>query len=283
VAEYKGLICRDGKIHPTFGLNTADTFRASAAGPNVNNMYKHDEELLRFRKCITAEPGQILLEVDYKAHEARVIGMASGDVELIRQTVEKIDIHKKWGGKIVGKTIDQVTAAEKYAGKNQFVFPSIYLAKPYAIAGYFNNVYPVEHFETLQAEFWKEFPGIRQWQKNTLKFYNENGYIEGLSGYRVRGPLTIYQIANFPIQGTAFHLLLDALNRIDQYLIDHHFKTTIINEIHDSILFSAEPSEIEDVIDITTRVMTSKRFDWQTVELDVDWEIGENWLEMSKL
>ena len=283
VTEYKGLIAKDGKIHPTFGLNTADTFRSSAAGPNAQNMYVHDKELSRFRKCVIPEPGQILLEADYKAHEARVIGMASGDVELIRQTIQKIDIHKKWGGRIVGKTMDQVTADEKYAGKNKFVFPSIYLAKAYAIAGYFNNEYPVEHFEALQAEFWREFPGVRQWQKDTLKFYNENGYVGGLSGCRIKGPLTVYQIANYPIQSSAFHILLDAFNRIDQFLIDNNFKTTIISEIHDSLLFSVEPDEFEDVVAITKEIMIQKRFDWQSVPLDIDFKMGDNWFNTEPL
>lgn len=280
IKEYRRLIRSDGKIHPVFWLNTADTFRSSASGPNSQNAYKHDPDKKKFRRIIIPEPGQILLEVDFKAHEARVIGMASGDVNLIDQTVKKIDIHKKWGGKIFSKPIDKVDADMKYAGKNKFVFPSIYGAEPRALCGYFGHKFPIEHFQKLQTEFWNEFPGVRQWQKDNVKFYCENGYIEGLSGFRVHGPLTIYQIYNFPIQGSGFHLLLDAIVRIDDYMIEHHMKSSIINEVHDSIVFSVEPIEFDDVLELATSVMKSKRFSWQTVPLDVDAEMGENWYDL---
>lgn len=283
INEYRRLIYRDGKIHPLFWLNTADTFRSSASGPNSQNAYKHDENKRKFRRIIIPEPGQILLEVDYKAHEARVIGMASGDVNLIDQTVKKIDIHKKWGGKINGVPIDKVDAGMKYGSKNKFVFPSIYGASPRAICGYFGNEFPVEHFDKLQGEFWQEFYGVRQWQKDNVQFYCKNGYIEGLSGFRVHGPLTIYQIYNFPIQGTGFHLLLDAIVRIDDYMIEHHMKSSIINEVHDSILFSVEPSEFDDVIELASSIMKSVRFDWQNVPLDVSVEMGENWYDLQEV
>jgi len=280
IKEYRRLMWADGKIHPLFWLNTADTFRSSASGPNSQNAYKHDPDKKKFRRVIIPEPGQILVEVDFKAHEARVIGMASQDKNLIDQTVRKIDIHKKWGGKIHGVPIDLVDADMKYMGKNKFVFPSIYGATPKAICGYFGNKFPLPHFEKLQAEFWEEFPGVREWQKRNVQFYCENGYIEGLSGFRVHGPLTIYQIYNFPIQGTGFHLLLDALVRIDDYMVEHHMKSTIINEVHDSIVFSVEPDEFDDVIDIATTTMKSVRFPWQNVPLDTDVEMGPNWYDL---
>lgn len=283
IKEYRRLIYPDGKIHPILWLNTADTFRSSASGPNSQNTYKHDENKRKFRRIIIPEPGQILVEIDYKAHEARVIGMDSGDVNLIDQTVKKIDIHKKWGGKIFRVPIDQVSGEIKQLGKNKFVFPSIYGASPKAVCGYFGNKFPVEHFENLQAEFWQEFPGVREWQRKNVRFYCENGYIEGLSGFRVRGPLTIYQIYNFPIQGTGFHLLLDAIVRIDDYMIEHHMKSTIINEVHDSILFSVEPSEFDEVIELASSIMKSVRFDWQTVPLDVSVEMGENWYDLAEV
>lgn len=283
IKEYRNLIQPDGKIHPTFWLNTADTFRSSATGPNSQNTYKHDPEKKKFRRIIIPEPGQILVEFDYKAHEARVIGMASGDKELIRQTVAKIDIHKKWAGKTFDKPIDKVTADEKYSVKNQFVFPSIYGAAPKALWNYFGHKFTLEHFEKLQAEFWEEFPGVRQWQKDNVRFYCENGYIEGVSGFRVHGPLTIYQVYNFPISGPGYHLLQDAINRIDDYMIEHHFKSSIINEIHDSGVFSVEPSEFEDVVELATSTMKSVRFDWQNVPLDVSVEMGENWYDMKEV
>ncbi len=283
IAEYEKLIYSDGRIHSSFNLHTAISFRSSAQGPNSQNMYEHDAELREFRRCIIPEDGQVLLEGDYKGIEVAQIAMTSGDPELIRQVTSNIDFHKKYAGRIIGKSIEEVTDDEKYGGKNGFVFPTFYGSLPPAIAKYFDMKYSIDHLQKIQNEFWTEFAGVKQWQKDTIKFYEEHGYIEGLSGFKVPGPLTIYQIYNMPIQGTAFHLFLDALNRIDKYLIDHNFKSKIINEIHDSLVISADPDEVEDVMKICTEIMTSKRFSWQTVPLRVSWEMGENWFEMSKI
>jgi uracil-DNA glycosylase family 4 len=282
IAEYRRSIHGDGKIHPTFNLHTTPTYRSSANGPNSQNPYKHNKKLMRFRKCYTPEPGYLLLEGDYKAQEIRVIGMMSGDKELIRQIIEGIDMHKKYASKLFEKSIDEVTSDEKYSAKNGFVFPSIYGSKPDAISKYHIKL-PVDHIQKIQDELWDEFHGVREWQLRTIAFYNENGYVEGLSGCKMHGPLTIYQIYNYPIQGPSFHLLLDALNRIDKFMVENGFRSKIINEVHDADLTSTHPDEIDDVIDISNEIMISQRFDWQTVPLQVSWSMGENWYEMEDI
>lgn len=281
INEYRGVIHQDGKIHPTFGLNTADSFRSSAVKPNSMNAYKHDPELKRFRKIFIPEPGQVLVEGDYKSMEIRTIAMASDSYELKRYINNGIDPHKYWASKIFKKPISEISADEKYAGKNGFVFPSIYGSLPPAITKYFGGKFNVEYIKNIQDEFWKELPEVRAWQIKTIEDYYKNGYIEGMSGCRIRGPLSIFQLYNLSIQSTAFHIFLDAINRIDEKMISNKFKSTLINEVHDAGIYSAEPSEIDDLIGLSTEIMTSKRFDWQKdVPLDVDWEIGDNWYDM---
>jgi uracil-DNA glycosylase family 4 len=282
ITEYRRVIHSDGKIHPTFGLNTADSFRSSAVKPNSMNAYKHDPELKKFRRIFIPEPGQVMVEGDYKSMEVRTIAMASGARELIRYISEKIDPHKYWAGKIFKKPVGDIDADEKYAGKNGFVFPSIYGSLPPAIAKYFGGKFSVDYIKKLQDEFWRELPEVRAWQVQTIEDYYKNGYIEGMSGCKIRGPLSIFQLYNLSIQSTAFHVFLDAFTRIDDKLIAGNFKSMAINEVHDAGVYSVEPSEVDDLIGVATEIMVSKRFDWQgNVPLDVDWEIGENWFEMS--
>lgn len=284
ISKQVGLLRRsmypDGKIHPTTNLHTVPTYRSSVTDPPTQNMYKHDAECRSVRRCIIPEPGHVLLEGDYKAHEARNIGMASGDVELIRQTVAKIDIHKKWAGKIWKIPIEQVTSDQKYGSKNGFVFPSIYGSKPKSISKHLEV--DQDFIRSLQEELWAEFTGVREWQRNLIKFYNENGYVEGLSGYRCYGPLTAYRIYNFPIQGQSFHILLAALTEMDNFLINNGFKSRIINEIHDAMIIDTHPDEIEDVIAAGTEIMCRVRWPWMNVPLDVSWETGPNWFDMKE-
>jgi len=61
-------------------------------------------------------------------------------------------------------------------------------------------------------------------------------------------------------------------------------KSQAVGEVHDSILFDMRPDEIEEVVELATEILISKRFDWQRdVPLSVTWEIGENWYEMEEL
>ena len=281
ITEYKRVIHSDGRIHSTFWLNTADSFRSSSTKPNSQNAYKHDPELRKFRRIFLPDLGEILIEGDFKSMEVRTITMASGAKELIRYAVESVDPHKYWAGKIFKKLIEDITADEKYSSKNGFVFPSIYGSMPQAIAKYFGGKFSVDYIKSIQDEFWAELPEVREWQIKTINDYYQNGYIEGMSGCRIRGPLTIFQLFNLPIQGPAFHIFLDAFARIDEFMVSNKFKSKAINEIHDAGVFSAHPSEVDDVIALSTEIMVSKRFDWMgDVPLAVDWEIGENWYDM---
>ena len=61
-------------------------------------------------------------------------------------------------------------------------------------------------------------------------------------------------------------------------------KSEAIIEVHDSITFDTEPEEAEEVIEMATEILCSKRFKWQRdVPLAVEWEIGNSWYEMESL
>lgn len=283
-ANYRKVMDSAFKVHPCYNLNIADTYRSSANDPNIQNVFKHDKELKKFRRCIVPSKGRIILEVDYSGLEVRVIAMASKDVELTRQIQEGVDTHRRWAAEIYQKPQEDITSDERYEAKNGFVFASFYGAVPDSIARQFPTV-PDGHIAGIQQKFWEEFQGVKAWQEQTIRTYVTCGYVEAVSGFRRYGPLTINKLYNTPIQGPAFHLLLDGLGRIYDELDRRGLKTQPIFEIHDSIAFDAVPSEAEEVVDLVTNILCSKRFDWQgDVPLAVEWEIGySSWYDLAKL
>ena len=296
VREWRGLMDPENKLHPTFALNVAETYRSAAFEPNAQNIFKHNEELKKFRRCVIPLPGNIYLEVDYDGAEIRVICMASLDAELLRQInlttqwakdhpeggVNPHDTHYKWAAKIYNKDVYDITKAERSTAKNGFVFPSFYGAVSDSIANKL-QLNP-EHVMAVQKQFWEELHYVREWQLKTKAAYDQYGYVEGMSGFRRPGPLNIEQIYNTPIQGPAFHLLLDGLERIDTALIVDGFKTVASSETHDSITFDADPDEVEDVMEISEAILISKRFDWQgNVPMGVSWEMGTNLYTMKEI
>ena len=282
IEEYKREMDSNGYIHPSYNLNIAESFRSSVNNPQVQNVYQRDEEFRKFRKVFIPRPGNLYLEVDYDGLEVRVIGMASGDPELIRQIVEKVDTHRKWASKIYEKEPDIITSKERYNGKNQFVFPSFYGSTVSSISRSFPEINS-KHIERTQDLFWKEYSAVKDWQNSVLDYYARNGYVTGMSGFKRPGPLSDNQLLNTPIQGPAFHLLLDALWKMDEEMIRRGMKSMMILEVHDSILFDTHPDEIDQVMELAEEILCMKRFDWQTVPLSVSWEMGENWFEMSEI
>jgi uracil-DNA glycosylase family 4 len=267
------------KMHPNFLLIIAESFRSSSREPNSQNWPKRDKYLKTFRKCIVPRYNHIILEVDYSGIEARVICMISDDPELTRQIKADIDIHYRWTSKLLKKTIEEVTKDERSLMKNQFVFPSFYGSTCDAIAN--NTGLPLEHIKVVQGEFWSEYHYVKEWQLKTLADYKQNGYISGLTGFRRFGPLSIEQIYNTPIQGPAFHLLLDGLKRTDKVMIDEGFDTYLYSEIHDSILSDTNVDEVDEYMKLAEGILTSKRFEWQKdIPLAVEWDGGEDFYSL---
>jgi len=275
-------------VHPIFNLHTADTYRSSADSPNIQNVFKHDKELKKFRRIIVPTPGNILIEADYAALEVRVIAMASKDAELTRQIIQGVDTHRRWASEIYRKPEKNITKDERYEAKNGFVFASFYGAQPDSIARRF-PMCPDGHIAYVQDKFWHEFYSVRSWQRYVIEQYRNCGFVEGMSGFRRYGPLTVNKLYNTPIQGPAFHLMLDALIKIEVALAERGLRSRPIFEVHDSVTIDTVPSEAEEVVQIVSAIMTAKRFDWQgIVPLAVEWEVtgyGEknNWYDLQEL
>jgi uracil-DNA glycosylase family 4 len=283
IAEYKRIMDSNGFVHPTYNLNIARSYRSSSDGPNIQNVFKHDKRQIRFRKCIVPVGDNIWLEVDYDGLEVRVIAMVSGDKELARQVKAGVDSHLRWAAKIFQKPEDQISGDQRYRGKNEFIFPQFYGQSEDATARSFPNR-PKELIISLCREFWEEFPGVKEWQNKTIADYKQNGYIELVTGARRPGPLNINKIYNTPIQGPAFHLLLGAANRINKEMKRGTLRTLGRMEVHDSISFDTVPDEMNDVIQLSEKILLAKRFEWQRdVPLSVSWEIGQDWFGLESL
>ena len=74
----------DGRIHPEF-THRPSTFRLSCVSPNLQNIKKRDKEFApRLRKCFTAAPGCVMIEIDLSGIEAVETGWFCGDPNYIR-------------------------------------------------------------------------------------------------------------------------------------------------------------------------------------------------------
>jgi len=256
----------DGRIHPEFPLHLVRTYRSSSSNPNFHNLPKRDKySMALIRGGIIPSPGNCIIEADYGGHEIRIATCYSKDSVMIKELEDKFDTHKYWG--------DQLRVS-RFDGKNAFVFAEIYgsyykaIWKNLVSRGY-NNL-TMLHVQKVEAEFWRRYKATKKFQESLFEFYKNNGYIEMLTGFRCEGFLTRNEIVNYPVQGTAFHLLLWSLNQLTRISKEEGWISKIIGEIHDSILIDACLLEVDHIVQVVKRVMTQdivKAFPWIIVPL----------------
>lgn len=293
------VIHDDGLLHTVYNLAYTATGRLSSESPNSQNYPKR--KFKEIRSTVRAPDDHYILSADYGQIEARVFAMASRDKNYVRSLKEGLDIHMEWATNIsqafpevlkrvandykvkksdfeTQKDFDKVVL-KKFRGdvKNQWVFPLFFGSSVYSCSG--NLQIPPEILMPLSEEFWAAFPDVRKWQRETVKFYEKNGYVETLTGFRRYGPLSYNEIINTPIQGTAAHIVLDAMNVFSDMALQDKSNSHLqpIMNIHDDITFYIPDASIEEDIEIIAEVMCTPRFDFINVPLVAELEAGTDW------
>jgi DNA polymerase-1 len=146
------------------------------------------------------------------------------------------------------------------------------------------------HLKSVEDDFWgNRFMVYDQWKERWWKEYQKKGYFVSKTGFLYRGVMSRNDATNYPVQGSAFHVLLWALieavkNKFKQY----NFRTKIIGQIHDSLVFDVFPPERENVIEVMKKIMEQevrKAMSWIIVPLHADVEIcpvNESWSTKKK-
>ena len=106
--------------------------------------------------------------------------------------------------------------------------------------------------------------------------YIENGYVRTKFGFTRPGIITPNQIINTPTQGTGSGMLTWSANMLLDIARKEKWRTVQNGQVHDSLITSPHPDEIQHVFDTQEYVMTKlirERFDWIIVPLCVEIEM----------
>jgi DNA polymerase-1 len=143
-----------------------------------------------------------------------------------------------------------------------------------------------EHLKKVEENFWGvRFKEYATWKDNWYNDYRKTASFKTLTGFTIGGLMKRNEVINLPVQGAAFHCLLQSLVWIQQHINKYKWKTKIVGQIHDSIIADVCDTELDDYLSIAKEIMTVRLLDkwkWINVPLDVEADVTEidgNWYE----
>ena len=275
-----------GKIHTTFNQALTATGRLSSSKPNLQNIPIRTERGKEIRKAfISSRPDGLIVSADYSQIELRIMAHLSCDTHLIEAFKEGKDVHAITAAKIFGITPEAVTPEQRRIAKTAN-FGIMYGISSFGLSQRLG----ISRSESKQIieDYFANFPAIESYIQDTLSSARESGYVETLFGRRRYLPditsrnATVKALAertavNAPIQGTAADIIKLAMINVADRLDKEGFKSRMILQIHDELLFDAYPEEVESLMRVIKEEM--ENVITLSVPLTVECNYGNNWLE----
>lgn len=294
----KRIVSHDQLIHSKYSSMVAVTGRLAGEDPNPQNWPKRKHKEIRgVVSVVYEEELSWILSADYGQIEFRVVGMASEDPNLVRACWTGYDVHKFWAERIVQvypRVKDWVVSefgvdweekgikTLRQEAKNKWVFPMLFGSSHKSCAIQLHL--PEDTAEKLSNEFWDEFPQVKRWQKKLMDKYRRDLYVETLGGRRRRGAMTLNEVVNLPIQGTAADIVcagMDALS--ERAVLEDRMHLHPRLNVHDDLTFIIPDAVLEPSIDVIVQEMCMPRFDYINVPLVVEVSIGTRWSNQKEI
>ena len=278
---------KTGLIHSSFNQALTTTGRLSSNNPNLQNIPIRTTEGARVREAfVPRESGHVILAADYSQIELRLIAEISKDEGMLDAFINGQDIHSATAAKVFGVAYDQVTKEQRYRAKT-VNFSITYGAGATNLAGQLDI--PRSEAKKIIESYYEQYPGLKSYMTDIVESARANGYVETLMGRRrylrninsgnafVRSGEERNAI-NSPIQGSAADMIKLAMIKIHRALIDGEFKTKMIMQVHDELVFDVPQSELEQVSSIIEDCMKNA-MPGLKVPILVGMDHGANWLE----
>ncbi|MEI8136434.1 MAG: DNA polymerase I [Bacteroidota bacterium] len=276
---------KTNRIHTSFNQVVAVTGRLSSDNPNLQNIPIRTERGRQIRKAfIPRDSEHVLLSADYSQIELRIVASISGDKNMCEAFQLGKDIHTATAAKVFGVAEIDVTKEMRYKAKS-VNFGIIYGQGAFGLAENL-NISRGEAKELIDNYF-KEYSAIKEYMDGEINFARENGYVKTLLGRKrwlrdiTSNNATVRSFAernaiNAPIQGSAADMIKIAMINIYNELQKQNFKTKMLLQVHDELVFDVYKPELEIVKLIIEQLMRNALPLRVPVEVGIG--IGDSWL-----
>ena len=278
---------RTGRIHTSYNQALAATGRLSSNHPNLQNIPIRTPEGAKIRKAfIPRDENHILLAADYSQIELRIIAEISGDEAMLEAFQEGKDIHRATAARVFEVPYEEVTKEQRYRAKT-VNFSIVYGAG----ATNLSQQLEIKRSEAkdLIDQYFRQYQGLQKYMTNIVQEARENGYVSTLMGRRryirdINSKSSLMRsnaeriAINTPVQGSAADMIKVAMINIFDTLEAQQFKTRMILQVHDELVFDVPKEELDVVRPIIEEKMRNA-MPGLKVPILVGVDTGADWLE----
>mgnify|MGYP001190991715 FL=1 len=277
---------KTGRIHTQYMQAVAATGRLSSNNPNLQNIPIRTERGREVRKAfIPKDENYVLLAADYSQIELRIIASLSEEENMINAFKNGEDIHASTAAKVFNVPLDEVTREQRSNAKT-VNFGIVYGVSAFGLSNQ-TDLSRSEAKELIDT-YYETYPKLKAYMSAQVDFAREHGYVETVLNRRrylkdinsrnamVRSGAERNAV-NAPIQGSAADIIKLAMINIHKRFEKENFKSKMLLQVHDELVFDAHKDELETIRPIIKHEMENAFK--MSVPLDVEMGIGENWLE----
>ena len=279
---------KTGRVHTTYGQAAVVTGRLNSNNPNLQNIPIKTERGREIRKAfIPRDENHVLVSADYSQIELRIVAALSGDAVMCEAFRQNKDVHTATAAKVYGVEEEAVTKEMRRKAKS-VNFGIIYGQGAFGLAE--NLGISRTEAKTIIDNYKKEFAGITRYMDDMINYAREHGYVQTVmrrkrwlrdinsGNFTVRGYAERNAI-NSPIQGTAADMIKLAMVKVHHAIRQKGFRSKMILQVHDELVFDAKKDEVEDLKPIIIDCMQSAMSLPNGVPVIAEVGTGENWLE----
>ena len=277
---------KTGRIHTEYMQAVAATGRLSSNSPNLQNIPIRTKRGQEVRKSfIPRDNNHVLLAADYSQIELRIIAALSQEENMMTAFKNGEDIHASTAAKVFNVDIKEVTRAQRSNAKT-VNFGIVYGVSAFGLSNQ-TDLNRSEAKELIDT-YYETYPKLKAYMSAQVDFAREHGYVETVLGRRrylkdinsrnamVRSGAERNAV-NAPIQGSAADIIKLAMINIHKRFKKENFKSKMLLQVHDELVFDAHKEEVEIIKPIIKYEMENAFK--MAVPLDVEVGLGSNWLE----
>src|SRR4029077_21054966 len=240
------------------------TGRLNSQNPNLQNIPIRTERGQEIRKAfVPRDKEHSLFSADYSQIELRIIAALSAEAGLLEAFQSGADVHTATAAKVYGVEPKDVTSEMRSKAK-MVNYGIAYGISAFGLAQRLGI--PRKEGAAIIEQYFKQFPGIRNYMDKTIELARKQGYVETVTGRRrylrdinssngtVRAGAERNAI-NAPIQGTAADMIKLAMINIHAELTKRKLRTRMLLQVHDELVFDLFKPEEKEILPMVEEKM----------------------------